>query len=79
MTDTVFAEVRQIAADVFSVPVDAITLDSSPDTVESWDSLKHINLMMAIEQAFDIEIMPEEMAEIGNIGDAVRLVGSKSA
>jgi len=77
MTADALAEIRQIAADVLGVPVDSVTAESSPETLEGWDSLKHINIMMAIEQAFGVEILPEEMAEIRSIGDAVRLVGGK--
>jgi len=75
--DEVLEQVRQIAADVFVVPVETIGLESSPETIEVWDSLKHINLIMALEQAFDLEIVPEEMAEIKSIGDAARIVQSK--
>jgi acyl carrier protein len=77
MTAEALAEIRQIAADVLGVPVESVTADSSPETLEGWDSLKHINIMMAIEQAFGVEILPEEMDEIRTVGDAVRLVGAK--
>jgi acyl carrier protein len=77
MTADALAEIRQIAADVLGVPVDSVTAASSPETLEGWDSLKHINIMMAIEQAFAVEILPEEMAEIRTIADAVRVVRSK--
>lgn len=77
MKDGVLEQVRQIAADVFVVPVESIELESSPETIEVWDSLKHINLIMALEQAFDLEIVPEEMADIKSVGDAARIVQSK--
>ena len=79
MMDSVLPEILQIAADVFSVPIDAICAKSSPDSLEGWDSIKHINLMMAIEQAFNVEITPEELAEVRSIGDAAELVGGKLA
>ena len=79
MTDDVLAQVRQIAADVLSLPVDAITAESSPGTLEGWDSLKHVSFMMAIEQAFGIEVLPEEMADVRCIGDAELLVRRKRA
>jgi hypothetical protein len=40
----VMDRVRQIAADLFAVPVDGLTEESSPDSIGSWDSLNHLNL-----------------------------------
>ena len=42
--------------------------DASPDTVEDWDSLKHLNLMIAIEEEFSISLLPEEVESMLSIG-----------
>jgi acyl carrier protein len=55
---------KQVMATVLSVPPDAIGPDASQDTLKSWDSLKHMNLVLAIEQAFGVEIPDEDAAEI---------------
>lgn len=39
---------------VLEVPVDEIELTSSPDTLASWDSLKHMNLILALEEEFGV-------------------------
>jgi len=44
--------IRQIAGDVFKVPVEGVSLSSSPDTIESWDSMHHLELVLALEQEF---------------------------
>jgi acyl carrier protein len=51
---------------VFEVPFEKITEDSSPDNIESWDSLKHLNLILALEEEFDITIPDEEVGNIIN-------------
>ena len=55
---------KQVMATVLSVPPDAIGPDASQDTLKSWDPLKHMNLVLAIEQAFGVEIPDEDAAEI---------------
>ncbi|GAA0085616.1 hypothetical protein UT300007_20550 [Clostridium sp. CTA-7] len=36
----------------------------TPDNISKWDSLVHINLIMLIEEEFDIEVIPDEMNEM---------------
>lgn len=75
MPTSILDDVRQIAADVFGVPVDRILPATSPDTLPEWDSLHHVNLVIAIEQAFDVQFTPEQMVEMLNIGLVAMLVG----
>jgi acyl carrier protein len=58
------AALKQVMATVLGVPPDAITAESSQDTLKSWDSLKHMNLVLALEQTFRVEIPDEDAAEI---------------
>jgi acyl carrier protein len=52
---------REIAADVFGVPVDELPEDAGADTVAGWDSLHHLELMLAVEMAFGVQISSEAM------------------
>jgi acyl carrier protein len=70
-------EVRQLAADVFSVPLEQVTLESSPKSIGNWDSLQHLNLVLGLEQAFDLEFAPEEIERMGTIETIVALVDQK--
>jgi acyl carrier protein len=58
------AALKQVMATVLGVPLAAITAESSQDTLKSWDSLKHMNLVLALEQTFSVEIPDEDAAEI---------------
>lgn len=49
---------------VFEVPIEILNEESSSDTISSWDSLKHLNLILALEEEFDI-VIPDE--EVGNL------------
>ena len=59
--------VKQIVSSVMAVPVDSIHNDSSPDTIDSWDSLRHMNLMLALEQDFNVTFSEEQIAEMMNV------------
>jgi len=56
--------IKNIMSAVFEIPAFEINGDSSVDTIKSWDSLKHMNLVIALEEEFQITI-PDE--EVGNL------------
>ncbi len=41
-----------------------ITTETSQSNCEKWDSLHHLNLVVELEDAFDLEFEPEEIAEM---------------
>jgi acyl carrier protein len=55
---------KQVMATVLGVPVAAISEATSMDTVESWDSIKHMNLVLALEEEFGLSIPDEDAANI---------------
>ena len=58
--------IKHIMATVFQIPFDLITDESSPDTIELWDSLKHMYLVTAFEEEFELEFSDEEIVEMMN-------------
>jgi acyl carrier protein len=60
------AALRQLMADVFGLTAGAITDDASIDTIEAWDSLKHLNLVLALEERFGVSFTEQETVEILN-------------
>lgn len=75
---TLAEQVRGIASDVFGMSKEKITADSSPETVEAWDSTQHLTFVLALEEAFGIQLSPEEIEQIHTVGDAARLVESRT-
>ncbi len=71
-------QVRTAAADVLRIPLERITEASTPESVESWDSVEHLNLILALETQFGIEFEPEEIEQMKSIGEIARLVESKA-
>jgi len=77
LSATTFERVRAIASDVFRVPADKLSADSSPESVENWDSMEHLNLVLAVEEKFGIQLDPEEIEQMKNIGAVAALVDKK--
>ncbi|MFN6189396.1 MAG: acyl carrier protein [Planctomycetia bacterium] len=65
--DDLVARLIELAADVFGVPAAELSDNSSSETIEAWDSISHLNLMLAVEQAFGVRIEPEQMVELTSI------------
>ncbi len=74
MTASTFEQVRNIASDIFGIPAGKITAESSPETIENWDSMQHLNLVLAIEEKFGVQLDPEDIEKMKNIGAVAGLV-----
>lgn len=59
-------QIKQVMSSVFGIPAETISVDASPDTIDNWDSLKHMNLIVALEEEFNIEFDDEEMLDMVN-------------
>jgi acyl carrier protein len=57
-------KIIKIISQVMGVPIEMISGDSSPDTIEEWDSLKHMNLVLALEEEFGIQFTDEQIVEM---------------
>lgn len=53
--------VKKILANIMGVPVEEIDENSSPDTIPNWDSLRHMNLILALEQEFSVIVRDEDI------------------
>lgn len=63
---TTEAQLKQVLADVFGVDVSAINDEASVDTIEKWDSLNHLNLVLALEEQFKVSLSEEQIVEMLN-------------
>jgi acyl carrier protein len=77
MNAQVFDRVRGIAADVLQTDGAVLTAESSPESVETWDSERHLNLMLALEEEFGLQFKPEEMDQMNTIGQIAGVVSAK--
>ena len=65
-TDTIERKVRDTMAGIFHVPADEIKDDSSLHSIAAWDSLRHIDLVLALQKEFGIRFGDEEIPTMVN-------------
>jgi acyl carrier protein len=68
------SQVGRIVAAILNVDAARIDHSSSPDTIESWDSLRHVQLVLALEEAFGIQFTVDDIESMGTIGAVVEAV-----
>jgi len=77
LTPKILDQIRQLAADIFGVPLGAIGPESSPENIEAWDSIQHLNLVLAVEEKFSLQLSPEEIEQMSSVGAIVAIVESR--
>jgi len=59
-------KLKKVLADLFKLDVEIVNNDTSVDNVERWDSLNHLNLVLALELEFNVSFSEEQTVEIMN-------------
>jgi acyl carrier protein len=67
INDKIFEKVRQCVASVFNLEKESVSPDSSYETIPNWDSLGHLRLIMAVEEAFAVRFATEEIPTLLNV------------
>ena len=69
--------VKQIMADIFDINPKRINKSTSMDNIDSWDSLKHINLIIELEQEFKISLDTKEIESMSSFDDILKTLKMK--
>ena len=64
---TTFEKLQQTMATTLKVPLSKISPTTRDEDLPSWDSLGQVNLIMAIEQAFDIYVEVDDFSELKSV------------
>ena len=67
--------VLEIMREVFDLQ--EVSTDASQKNCDRWDSLRHLTLASELEDAFDIELEPEEIAEMTDFPRVIAMLQSK--
>jgi len=71
-------KVFNIISQIMDVPVSEINEQSSAKTIENWDSLQHMNLIFALEEAFDMKFLDEEIMGMACVKDLLDILEKNS-
>jgi acyl carrier protein len=75
--DEILHRIRDIFRTALHQPTLELTRDTTADTVRGWDSLKHVELMIAVEAGFGVRFKAIELGRMKNVGDLVDKVRAK--
>ena len=60
-------EIVQIVSDTLGISSEAVTGATSMETTPAWDSMMHMNICLSIEQAFHVQLTPEEIMAMTSV------------
>ncbi len=72
-----YGKVLNVVSHIIGVPVETLSEKSSQETVAYWDSLKHMNLILSLEEEFSVSLSDEEIMKISSIKDIIKLLKEK--
>ncbi len=64
-------KVKKIIANILNVPETSIHDDTAIGDIAEWDSLRHIQIIAAIEKEFDFRFTPDVMLDLEDVSDIV--------
>ena len=77
MKNNIKVRVQKTLETVFSSTEGEFKEEWGPNEIEDWDSMAHLNLVMAIGEEFKINLDFEEVMSIGTVGDILKIIKIK--
>jgi len=75
----ILSKVRDCIAGILDQPNLVVTMRTTAEDVEGWDSFNHVNIVVAIETEFGISFHAAEVEELRAVGEIVTLIDEKLA
>ena len=79
MTGSIDARLNGVFQNVFDDPDVTVARQTTAQDVEGWDSLTHINLIVAVEKEFKIRFTTAEVTGLKNVGELIDAISRKMA
>uniref|UniRef100_UPI004048E8A8 acyl carrier protein n=1 Tax=Aliarcobacter sp. TaxID=2321116 RepID=UPI004048E8A8 len=70
-------DVKQLIASYFKVNIEKITDETTAFDIDGWDSLSHTELLLEIEQKFNISFELSDLMEMDNVGKLIEIIKCK--
>ncbi len=73
----IYSQLNKVFRDLFDDEGIELTPQTCADDIEGWDSLAHINLIVAVEAKFKIKFKTAEIESLHNVGHLVDVIAHK--
>jgi len=70
-------KLQEVFRDVFDDDEIELTDETTADDIDAWDSLTHVQLIVAVEKAFGLKFSTVEVMKLKNVGEFIALIDKK--
>ena len=75
--EEIYERLNKVFRDIFDDESIVVKPETTSNDIEDWDSLEHINLVVAIEQEFGMKFNMNEVTSMKNVGEMVDIIMSR--
>lgn len=75
--EEVLERLTMVFRSVFDDEEIVLTAETTAADIDDWDSLEHINLLVAVEQEFNIKFNMNEVSNMKNVGEMIDIIISR--
>ena len=72
-------KIVQIISNIMNYPLTDINENTSPDDIETWDSLNQMNLVLALEEEFGITFTDDEIVSMLDVQSIIKILGNAAS
>ncbi len=72
--EKVFEDLNEVFRDVFDDDTIVVVNETTANDIEDWDSLEHINLIVAVEKKFNMKFNMGEVTTMKDVGEMVDII-----
>lgn len=76
--EEIFERVNKVFRDIFDDESITVTDATTANDIEDWDSLEHINLIVAVEEEFGMKFKMGEVVEMKNVGEMADIIAERA-
>jgi acyl carrier protein len=69
-------KLKSIMSTVFQVEINEINSDASPSNLSQWDSMNHLNLVISIEEEFNLNLNDSQIVEMVDFNSILKIIKS---
>lgn len=77
--ESIPSSLRDLVADTLEIDPEEVTPETSTDSVETWDSFRHLQLVLAVEGEYGVQLDPQQVPELTTVAKLQSALQQKGA